>query len=54
MTNNYIIKRNSSTLTIIRFVASTKSYITHGSGDVWSDELLTYKEISLSIPGMLL
>jgi len=35
-------------------IASTKSCIVHGSGDAWSDDLLTYKEISLSIPGALL
>jgi len=35
-------------------IASTKSCITHGNGDAWSDDLLTYKEISLSIPGALL
>jgi len=54
MTSNYIIKWNSSTFRIICFVASTKSYITRGSGNAWSDDLLTYKEISLSIPGVLL
>ena len=32
-------------------IASTKSCITHKSGDAWSDDLLTYKEITLSIPG---
>jgi len=52
MTNNYIIKWNSSTFRIISFVASTESYITRGNGDVWSDDLLTYKEIRLSIPGV--
>jgi len=34
------------------FIASTKSCIT--LGDTWSDDLLTYNEISLSIPGALL
>jgi len=36
------------------FIASIKSCMTRGSGNAWSDDLLTYKEISLSIPGALL
>ena len=45
VTNNYFIKWNSSTFRINYFIVSTKSCITRGSGDAWSDDLLTYKEI---------
>ena len=53
-TNNCIVKWISTTFRIICFIVSTKPYITRESGDAWSDDLLTYREISLSIPGMLL